>query len=78
MSKSSENDYEKSWFVATVEAIINTVKQDLKTSQFQFEDTIEAAEWNSQVLEKYDNDFVEAMQNENNTILTPEAEFRNI
>ena len=50
----------------------------MNTSQFKFEDTTEAAEWNTTIIKKHDNDFVKAVQNENNSILTPGSEFRSI
>ena len=78
MGKSTQNYNNKSWLIETVVEIINTVEEDLNTSEFKFEDTAEAAEWNTKIIEKHDNDFVKAVQNENNTILTPWSEFRSI
>ena len=73
-----QNKSDKFWLVQTVQNIVNTVEEDLNMSQFKFKDSTKAAEWNSQVLEKHDYDFVKAVENENNTILTPGAEFRKI
>ena len=70
-----ENKNDKSCLVQTVQNIVNTVEEDLNMSQFKFDDTTEAAEWNSQVLARYNYDFSKAVENENNTILTPGAEF---
>ena len=79
MGKSCEPKYANpSWLVRTIREIKATVEEDLNPSQFKFEDTLGGAEWNANVLQKYAYDFEKAVQSENNTILKPGAEFRNI
>ena len=79
MSKYEQNIIgNKSWLVRTIKEVVETVEEDLNFSQFTFEDTMNAAEGNANVLKKYDYDFEKATKNEPNTILTPGSEFRHI
>ena len=67
-----------SWLITTVREVIATVEEDLNPSNFKFENTLEGAKWNSDIIKKYNYDFEEAVANENNSILTPGSEFRNV
>lgn len=60
------------------EEVAKTVEEDLNYSHFKFDDTMEAAKWNSNALQKHKYDFEAATKNEPNTILTPGSEFRPI
>ena len=64
--------------VKTVKEISKIEEDELNFSQFLFEDTEEAAVFNTNVLKKHDFDFEKAVESEKNSILTPGSEFRHI
>ena len=79
MGKSYEPKNENiSWLVQTIKEVVGTVEEDLNQSQFEFQDTLEAAQLNSEVLKKYEYNFEKAVAGENNSILTPGTEFRKV
>ena len=43
---------------------------------FRFENNKDAANWNSEVIKSYDNDFAKAIEGNKNTIVAPGSEFR--
>ena len=79
MGKSYEPKNENiSWLVQTIKEVVGTVEEDLNQGQFEFQDTLEAAQLNSEVLKKYEYNFEKAVAGENNSILTPGTEFRKV
>lgn len=69
---------ENSWLVTQLTEICQDKGQDLAMCSFRFENSIEAAEWNADVLTSYNNDFEKAIANNKKTIVAPGSEFRKL
>ena len=67
-----------SWLVHQLREICDSTEKDLAICSFNFENNAKAAEWNAEVLQSYNNDFTEAIQDNKNTIVSPGSEFRAI
>ena len=67
-----------SWLVHQLKDICRSEEKDLDMCSFRFEKSVEATEWNAEVLESYGNDFETATKNNKNTIISPGSEFRDV
>ena len=85
MSKSINEKYLKnsknpkySWLVSQLKKIIHTEEKAPSKHSFIFENTREAAKFNTKIIKWADYDYIQAIQKQPNTILHPGTEFRNI
>ena len=65
----------ESWLVQTLQEAMKTQPLQLNCCQVRFENTQEAAEANSKLLQDCDNDFEVLTSKEQNTVITPGLEF---
>ena len=67
-----------SWLVHQLREICNENEEDLAMCSFKFENSEDAALWNAEVMESYNDDYSEAVKQNKNTIISPGSEFRAI
>lgn len=66
------------WLVTTLKTIASTCVQTTTPSMFKFENTLEAATFNSNIIEKYGMDLERAVEDDGNSTLKPGTEFRKL
>ena len=67
-----------SWLVTTVKYCISQQEKEPEPHDITFENSMKAANINSNILRKYHYDFETFINSQHNTILTPGSEFRSI
>lgn len=67
-----------SWLIQTIAQICSYEEQTLQAIGFIFENSIQAAEWNSKVLKSYQYDYEKAVSAQPFSMVTPGSEFRDI
>ena len=66
----------ESWLMATIKTIINNTDRVILPHKYKFENTRDAAKYNTKLLKKNTYDFVRAIRKEKGTIMEPCSEFR--
>ena len=65
-----------SWLIHTIKTIIATSDKVISPHKYKFENTREAAEFNTSILKKCRYDFTRTIAKEKGIMLEPESEFR--
>ena len=68
--------HNRSWLMSTIQTIITSADWVMSPHKYKFENTRDAAKYNTKLIKKQIYDFVRALGKEDGTILEPGSEFR--
>ena len=66
----------RSWLMTTIQTIITSANRVMLPHKYKFENTREAAKYNTKLIKKQRYDFIRALNKEDGTMIEPGSKFR--